>query len=544
MNNLKTINIISITLIIFSLFISGIIQYYAFDKRMVTIDQIQHFYDMKKMYESNKFPVVGTRFIANRIVDDYDVTPHVPGGAYYILYTAFYKITGNSFYFARLVNLFFSLIIVCIFFVWVYKKFGIFILSLMSSLILTNGYLILAITDFWNPNITLLFSFILFIFIFEYLDDTEENDKRKTIIRFSAMIIFPILAIMAQGHFVTFFSMIPTIIIYLIITYKRTKKFILFWVIGVFISFLEYLPYIISEINSNFSNINKIFSLRSGFKLFGFPQIHAMFIYPTNEMSSFYGSGINAIVNFWIEKPAYIYGLVFLFLSLLLILFSIIYSSYILIKKNIENTNVKILLRMFKIYFLFIPVTIIVYLMSKSLNGSFHYLYSIFAMSFLPIFILFVKNENYIKNNKILLYTIVLLLFMNNISMCGQLFRYFDRYEAHYNYDNMIEMSKIISESAKDDTIKIINMYRFVGHPYMLRDFALTYKPEYAWKQSNDSTNIYILLDKSGALRYNKESVEKNINYLNNNSTIIFTNRTLILYKYTNNNQLKIPERF
>lgn len=543
MRNMKIINITSIILIFCSVLLSSFIQYYGFNKRMVTIDQIQHFHDMKKMYESNIFPVVGTRFIANRIVDDYDSTPHVPGGIYYILYTAFYKMSGNSFYFARLINLFFSLIIVCIFLVWVYKKFGLFICSVISSLVLTNGYLILAVTDFWNPHITLLFSFILFIFLFEYLDNTEEDSKRKITVQFSALIIFPILAIMAQGHFVTFFSMIPTIIIYLIINYKRTKKFILFWGIGVFISFLEYLPYIINEINSGFSNINKIFSLRSGFKSFGFPQIHAMFIYPTNEMSSFYGSGTNAIVNFWIEKPAYIYGLIFLFLSLLLIILSIVYSSYILIRKNSENGNMKILLIMLKIYFLFIPVTILVYLMSKSLNGSFHYLYSIFAMSFLPIFILFVKNEDYIKNNKIILCTTLLLLFMNNISMFGQLSRYFSRYEGHYSYDNMLEITRLINESAKDDTIKVVNMYRFVGHPYMLRDFALTYKPEYAWKQSDDSDKIYILLDKSGALRYDKDSVLENIDYLNSNSYIMFTNQSLILYKFTNNN-LNIPNKY
>ena len=543
MRNMKIINITSIILIFCSVLLSSFIQYYGFNKRMVTIDQIQHFHDMKKMYESNIFPVVGTRFIANRIVDDYDSTPHVPGGIYYILYTAFYKMSGNSFYFARLINLFFSLIIVCIFLVWVYKKFGLFICSVISSLVLTNGYLILAVTDFWNPHITLLFSFILFIFLFEYLDNTEEDSKRKITVQFSALIIFPILAIMAQGHFVTFFSMIPTIIIYLIINYKRTKKFILFWGIGVFISFLEYLPYIINEINSGFSNINKIFSLRSGFKSFGFPQIHAMFIYPTNEMSSFYGSGTNAIVNFWIEKPAYIYGLIFLFLSLLLIILSIVYSSYLLIRKNSENGNIKILLIMLKIYFLFIPVTILVYLMSKSLNGSFHYLYSIFAMSFLPIFILFVKNEDYIKNNKIILCTTLLLLFMNNISMFGQLSRYFSRYEGHYSYDNMLEITRLINESAKDDTIKVVNMYRFVGHPYMLRDFALTYKPEYAWKQSDDSDKIYILLDKSGALRYDKDSVLENIDYLNSNSYIMFTNQSLILYKFTNNN-LNIPNKY
>lgn len=545
MKDFKIINIFSIILLVFALLSSWFIEYYAFDKRMVTIDQIQHFHDMKKMYESKIFPVVGTRFIANRIVDDYYTTPHVPGGIYYIFYTLFYKLSGESFLGARFLNLIFSLFIVYVFLIWVYKRFDLLICSLISALLLTNGYLVLAVTDFWNPNITLLFSFLFFIFLFEYIDEKDEIDKRKNIIKLSAVIIFPILAVMAQGHFVTFFSMIPTLIVYLILTYKRTIKYILFWGIGVFISFLEYLPYIISEINSGFSNINKIFSLRSGFKSFGFPQIHSIFMYPTNEMSSFYGSGIRAIINFWIEEPMYLYGILFLFLSLLFLLTSFIISIYFLIRKkeNIKNDNLKVLFVMFKIYLLFIPVTIIVYLASRSLNGSFHYLYSAFSMSFLPFFIFFMINENNIKNNKKILIAVFLLLFMNVISMIGQLTRYFDGYENQYNYKDMLTISKLISNDADNNTIKIINLYRFAGHPYMLRDFALTYKPEYVWKQSDDSDNVYILFDKSGALRHDKNSIMENIDYLNTNSYIIFTNKSLILYKFTNDN-LNIPNKF
>ena len=54
MKDFKIINIFSIILLVFALLSSWFIEYYAFDKRMVTIDQIQHFHDMKKMYESKK----------------------------------------------------------------------------------------------------------------------------------------------------------------------------------------------------------------------------------------------------------------------------------------------------------------------------------------------------------------------------------------------------------------------------------------------------------------------------------------------------------
>ena len=146
--------------------------------------------------------------------------------------------------------------------------------SFIASLILCNVYMVLAISDFLNQHITLIFSFLLFILLFEYIDTAEENDKRKNIIKLSAVFIFPILAIMAQGHFFTFFSMIPTVIVYLIIKYKRTLKYILYWSLGVFISFLEYLPYLISEIQSNFSNLKMAMSIRDSFSSFPFPQIY------------------------------------------------------------------------------------------------------------------------------------------------------------------------------------------------------------------------------------------------------------------------------
>ena len=264
---------------------------------------------------------------------------------------------------ARIINLIFNLIIILIFLFWFYKKFGLLVTSIITPLILCNGYFVMAITDFWNPNITLVFSFMFFIFLFEYI-----GSENKNIIKLSAVMIFPILAIMAQGHFVVFFSMIPTIIIYLIIKFKRTIKYILFWIFGVFISFLEYLPYIISELKNGFNNTNMIFSVRSGLSSLPFPQMHAIFLFPTNEMSVFYGNSIYGSINFWFQYPLMILGLLFLFASIIFSFYCIIRVFYFVFNKKYEaKSNIeKTLIEMLKIFLIFIPTTIIINILARS----------------------------------------------------------------------------------------------------------------------------------------------------------------------------------
>ena len=150
----------SLLLIIISVIACISISFYAVDKRFIGKDQESHFYDMKKYYENKEFPTMGARFISTDAV----TSPKVPGGFYYILYVLFYGIGNENLYNAKIINLIFNLIILFIFMLWLYKKFGLFVLSMMSPIIMLNGYLIMAMTDFWNPNVTLVFSLLLFIF--------------------------------------------------------------------------------------------------------------------------------------------------------------------------------------------------------------------------------------------------------------------------------------------------------------------------------------------------------------------------------------------
>ena len=394
--NIKLINIFSVILIIFSIICSVFIQNYAFSRRAIERDQIQHFYDMKKWYESGKLPTTSARFEASEVINGEFTTPRVPGGAYYIFYTLFYKLGEENLSNARLINLIFSLFILAIFLIWFYKKFGLFLTSIIAALLLCNPYIMMAITNFWNPNITLLFSFLFFIFLFEYINN--DNQKIKKI---SAALSFPILAIMAQGHFVVFFSMIPTLIIYLIIRFSKTKKYTLFWIIGVFISFLLYLPYLISEIQNGFNNLHLALNIRENLSKTPFPQIYALILFPTNEMSCFFGTRIHSILYFWLNKPIYVYGLIFLFISVLFSAFVFVRSFIFLIKKQNLNDNdniEKTLKEMIFILFLFIPTTILSFIIFRSKPGTFHYLNSAFSISFAPMILFFYQIQNKIQN--------------------------------------------------------------------------------------------------------------------------------------------------
>ena len=399
----KHLNIISIVLIIFSIICSIYIQNYAFNKRAILIDQVQHFYDMKKWLESGKLPTTGARFIASQVINEELTIPRVPGGIYYIFYTLFYKLGGKNLSNARFINLIFSLFILSIFLIWFYKKFGLFLTSIITALLLCNPYIIMALTNFWNPNITLLFSFFFFMFLFEYINN--ENQKVKKI---SASLIFPTLAIMSQGHFTVFFSMIPTLIIYLIIRFNNTKKYLPYFFLSVFISFLLYLPYLISEIQNGFNNLHLALNIRENLNKLPFPQVYALVIFPTNEMSVFFGTRIYSTLYFWLKKPIYIYGLIFLFITVIFSAFAFVRSFIFLIKKqNLKDNIGNTFKEMIFILFLFMPTTILSFIIFRSKPGTFHYLNSAFSISFIPIILFFyqmkkkMQNKLQIKNNNI-----------------------------------------------------------------------------------------------------------------------------------------------
>lgn len=526
----KVMIFIAVTLFIF-------LELYFFPKKSVMFDQFEHFYDMKTYYDSKKIPVTGARLSATPIIDEFLNTPKVPGGAYYMLYTLCYKLGLYNFENAKFINLLFNSLIVFIFLIWFYKRFGIFVSAMFGAILLCNPYLLSANIDFWNPNTTLIFSFLFLIALVEYIGNNNEK-----IVKCAAVIIFPVLGIMAQCHLMTFFSMVPTVIIYLIISFRRTKKYIKYLVLGVFISFLEYLPYIITEIVNGFVNTKGIFAFRSGFSGISFPPLHALFIFPTNEMSIMFGGRWNGIVYFWLSKPFYTIGIIFLIFSLIFSLFCFIRALYFVlnIKYSPKSDNEKVLIETLKIFFLFIPITVMSLIIFKVKSGPLYYLYSAFSMSFLPIVLFFVQNENKILKNRLYLKALSICLILNMFSLSFQMMRYFSEYEEPHNMLNMKSIYKTLSEESKKyGDIAVIDMYRG-RHNYEHRDISITFFSNYLVNENSNSTNVYILFDRLNSFNRNRDDVKINIAYINSNSKIINSNTRLILYKYYG----KLPPKF
>ncbi|WP_161976115.1 hypothetical protein, partial [Brachyspira catarrhinii] len=430
--------------------------------------------------------------------------------------------------------------IIFIFLFWFYKRFGFFILGFIAPLILCNGYFVIAVTDFWNPNLTLIFSFLLFIFLFEYIDNTEE-DKRRNIVKLSAVLIFPVLAVMAQGHFFTFYSMIPSIIVYLLLKYKRTLKYIIYWVLGVFISFLEYLPYLISEFNNDFLNLKMALNLSSKFGRFSFPQIYALLLFPTNEISNFFGTTIHAIIFFWENNNFRILGILFLLITVLFSIYCFIRTLLVYKKYMLKNNTEYIIIEMFKLYLIFIFVTIFCSLTLKSKTALFHYQYSIYSISFLPIILLFVQWKSKLENNNKLLYSFFLLIFLNIIAVSTELYSYIKIFHIPRNIKN-IEL--VIDDIYKYSNGNEINLVESAADNNIYRDIAVTFFPEKIWKQNDNSTNIYFLLDKLSIVSKPKAYISNYINYINNNSILLnnYMNRNVLyLYKYNGTEPLRKP---
>ncbi|WP_157150191.1 hypothetical protein [Brachyspira sp. SAP_772] len=534
---------IPVLLIVSAIFANLFLLHYSVPKKFIGtigIDQPTHFYDMKKWYESKKLPTTSTRFMATRIIDDEVTTPRVPGGAYYIIYTLFYKLASETLLGAKIINLIFNLIIISIFLFWFYKKFGLIITSFIVPLILCNGYFVIAIIDFWNPNLSLIFSFLLFIFLFEYIDENKENDTRKNIVRFAAIFIFPVLAIMAQGHFFVFFSFVPTIIIYLIIKFKRTLKYMKFFIIGIFLSFLEYLPYLISEIQTNFSNLNMIFNTRSSFSKFPFPQIQSLFVFPTNEMSAFYGSKMISIIKFWNMYPIKFLGVLFLFISIIFAFICLLRAIYFSFNKKykVNSNNEKIIIEMMRIFLLFIPITII----GNMFAGQFakiHYFYQFFSFSFLPIILFFIQKESKFKIDKFL-FTSSLLIILNIIVMTFQITTYVKNYEEPFSFRNIETIISSLYNDSKNSDVKVELVYD-ANYNYLYRDIAKIYFPESVFNQVDDSSNFYIIINMVASSQKTDESISNYMDYINKNSIPIINTSKLYLYKYIGDEPFRKP---
>ena len=505
--------------------------FYAFNRTAIYIDTIYHYYDIKQYYESKTLPTIGNRLMNSLDIRDNETYARIPGGFYYTLYLFCY-IMGGGLAKARIIYIIICSIILLIFLYWIYKRFSLLIASIMSALILTNGYIIFSTNDFWNPNIPLVFSFLLFMVFCEYV--SNKNDKYVFI---CSTLIFPIEAIMAQGHIAVFFSIIPTTIIYLIFRYKRTLKYIKAHALGVFISFLFYLPYLISEIRNGFFNTKLMLNMQSSSNFQGLPQVYSILIFPTNEISVLYGTNSTPTKYFWFNENIFFIGMIFLIITCIISLTAFIYSIIFLIKKRkIKNDTMKYTDIMqkeaFIFYLIFIPATCLAFFIFNSKPGTFRYLYGIFAFSFTTIIIFF---NNFLKNKNKLLIAFLILITLNSVNM-GFLHmkRYYDLFEAPYTEKEFKNILEAIVEDANVDKFKIV--------PYdelYFDNMRLAYFPNLQWNIDDNSKLTYFIYYEIENIRLKNTGKSKNydeiMNNLPNNAVLLTGNDKLKVYRYIEN---------
>ena len=313
-----------ILLIIMSIIIGIFLRIHIFNKSIVIepkdIDGKYQFYQLNQYINQKKFPTEGV-FLNSPETYDSEDNARIPGGYFYISYIVKYFIGGKTFEGARFVHLITTVLLGAVFLFWIYKRFGLTTFAIMTALMSINVYFLGAGNSTWNPNITLALSFLFLPVLYEYI--YNENKNKKFIY---GILLFPILALIAQCHFSNFFSMIPTLIIFLIMRWKKdTKKNLLPLTVGVFISFLTYLPYLIYQFQNNFEGILKILRRKSevdAMTIIQPPQIYSILLFTTNESGNKYVGGLKDILSYYFGNPSYIYIYIYIYICLLCFVYS------------------------------------------------------------------------------------------------------------------------------------------------------------------------------------------------------------------------------
>ena len=514
MDNKRNTITISVILLIISISLTVFTRVYSFPKAGTDfVDFLTHFYDMKKFYDNNVMPTTGARFQMGPL--EKEVAPRVPGGFFYLHYLTCYKLSNEDIGMTRIFNFITMFFPAIIFLFWVYKRFGLSIMSILSVLTLFNIYFVYTNNIFYNPNITLSLSFLLIPLLGEYII----SDKPYI----PAMMFFPLLALMGQAHFAVYYGIVPTVIVYLIIRYKYTIKNIKFISIGVFISFLTYLPYLISEIKNGFYNTNKMlnFSETSDLRqVFPFPQVHSLLMFPTNEFSVMYSANnFKKIMSFYLnDNPYYIFTLAVLIVSIIIVLIAFLYSAIKFFKNkqykfnfNTDDKSLFLIKELMLIFLLYFPVTIAVTFLGRGVSGQFRYHFGAFALSFVPM-IYFLYNLKINLKYKYLNYISIFYIF-SAIAMTFNIMVFYKNYQEPYRWESYIDTVRSIADDSNGKNFIINNSN------VAFTQMGFVYSKKGTWNEVSSNANII----------YYIESTKNNTN--NINLPIISSNNIYIVYK-------------
>ncbi|WP_297276637.1 hypothetical protein [uncultured Brachyspira sp.] len=533
----KNSKIIFLSLIVISIIISIVSNFYFQRNSFLSNDNEQHFYDMRMAYDNKYIPHTGARLVTSGLLVD-DIA-RVPGAGFYSKFLLLFNLSGENYYIARIIDVSIYLLVLFIFLMWIYFRFGFISAVIMTSFMAVNCILFEATTSFTNPNPVVMFSFIFCMFFAEYLRDGKYS-------KIFAALLFPVLAIMGQFHFAVYYGVVPTLLVYLIIKRNYSKKYFKYLALGVFISFLLYLPYLIVEIQNGFNNSLKMINLSKSYTVpfyKRFPQIYAQIIFPTFTLNKF---DVKTVLTYWgVFSPIMI---IVIIISHVIVIASFVYSIIFLRNKNLSK-DYPILKEILFFYFLYIPVAILCPMILKGKGGGYVYHFSMYALSFFTI-LLFV-NYLYNKKSKLFMFLIIFMF----IHILAVPWHYYKQ-----NYDFSLVGKKqrlsydIVKNMAKDANGEPFTLYSRNIFNYAMNLFLTkkentytnqNYKIEYLITENTnsnlyakDDNNIKIIPHHNLSVYYwystpNKPNFEDNSSefIFDDNCKLIYTNELFSLYK-------------
>ncbi|MEI0531202.1 hypothetical protein R4I97_06550 [Brachyspira pilosicoli] len=539
----KKLKIELLILIIVSIAISIIANFYFQKNSFLSNDNEQHFYDMRVADDNKYIPHTGARLVTSGLLVD-DSIPRVPGAGFYSKFLLLFNLGGENYYTARIIDVSLYLIVLFIFLIWLYFRFGFISAAIMTSFMAVNCILFEATTSFTNPNSVVMFSFLFCMFFVEYLRDTKYS-------RIFAALLFPILAIMGQFHFAVYYGVVPTLLMYLIIKRNYSKKYFKYLALGVFISFLLYLPYLIVEIQNGFDNSLKMINLSKGYTVpfyKRFPQIYAQIIYPTFTLNKF---DVKTALTYWgVFSPIVIIAII---ISHIIVIASFVYSIIFVCKKDLFKgqrfQNDTILKEVLFFYFLYIPVAILCPMILKGKGGGYVYHFSMYALSFFTI-LLFV-NYLYYQKNKLFMF-LVMFMFIHILAVPWHYYK--QNYDfsligkkQRLTYDIVKNMSK--DANGESFTLYSRNIFNYAMNLFLTKKENTytnqNYKIEYLITENTNSSlyakdenNIKVIPHHNLSLYYwysaaNKPEFNDNSTQFifDSNSSLIYTNELFNLYR-------------
>ena len=501
---MKNNSLIYILIIILSIFIGIITRIQLYDKYNITSgDSLEHYYHMRKNYDNKEFPVMGVYLVSPILLigseNVYEENvPRVPGSLFYLQYILLYFLSGDNIEIARLLNYILITISPLVFLIFILKKFGLKIMSIITSILFMNVTFLHFQNEIYNPDTVFILSFLSITLILIYIS----SDNKASYI--SSIFIFPILALESMCHIAVFFSIVPAFIIYLIIRRKRTKQYIVPLSIGVLISFLLYMPYIVYEIQNGFPNFMNVVNLKNSVKpIIQPPQIWSILFFPTNEPNHNYGNGVAAIFTRWFNGDIkLVFSFIFYIISVLIGAVSFIILIADLFRKKINKDLI------FKesaiIYFVYIIATIAIFMILNLGAGRPRYFYNIYPFTFIPIIYLIKRLENRRFFNFIVIFAIMN-LFAVNFQVYNE---YKDIKDIGWNF-----MQPHIENIIKDSNTNCFNLYDSDKYSYVLMKIE----------------NPNFILDTNSNIKYS--IIKPGDTNFNNSMFIIYSNEQYITYK-------------